>query len=82
MHVFDTLEFVFRTKWITVDGIKIKKRAGLVYTIKNDLPGIAKIKNIYVVNGSTVFYDVECSATFSFSSICLKLVMFYNAIAA
>lgn len=51
-----------------VDGIEFKQDAAIVHSVIDDLPQVAKIDTIYVINGSTLVFKAECYATTSFIS--------------
>ena len=42
-----------------MDGVEFKKGAGVITSVKNELPLIAEIKNLYVVNGQRVLFKAE-----------------------
>ena len=46
-----------------IDGTTYKKDAAVIYAIEYDMPSIAIINNIYVVNGSAVVFRAECCST-------------------
>lgn len=48
---------------MVINGVKFKKDAAVVHAVDADLPEVAKIQTIYVVNGSTVIFAVECFST-------------------
>ena len=46
---------IFRTKWLKTEGVEVKKGAGIVVAMKDDLPEVAQITNVYIINGNTAF---------------------------
>ena len=38
---------IFRTKWLKTEGVEVKKGAGIVVAMKDDLPEVAQIKCIH-----------------------------------
>lgn len=53
----------FRTDWIKKDGDCYKLKAGVVVDVHDDLPIIGQIEDIYVVDGSTIIFNVHQFAT-------------------
>lgn len=47
-----------RTKWLRSGGVEFKKGAGVVFGMKNDLPQVGQITNLYVINSGTVLFRV------------------------
>ena len=60
MHIYTLQLYTFfyfsRTKWVKTDGVEFKKGAGIVFGMKNDLPQVKQITNVYVINGGTVLF--------------------------
>lgn len=52
-----------------VDGIEFKREAAIVHAMADDLPQVAKICNIYIINGSTLVFKAECYATLYISHL-------------
>lgn len=57
-----------RAKWVTIDGIEFKQEAAVVHSVIDDVPQVAQIETIYVINGSTLVFKAECYATTSYIS--------------
>ena len=53
----------FRARWIKIDGTEYKRDAGIVHSMSHDLPQVARIASIYVVNGNTVIFRATCYTT-------------------
>ena len=52
-----------RTKYVEINGVEFKKEAAVVHSVVNDLPQVAKITSIYVINGSTTVFKADCFTT-------------------
>ena len=39
---------------MTIDGVEFKQGAAIVHSVIDDLPQVAQIDTIYVINGSTL----------------------------
>ena len=51
---------------MTIDGVEFKQGAAIVHSVIDDLPQVAQIDTIYVINGSTLVFKAECYATTSY----------------
>lgn len=53
----------FRTNWVIRGGIWYKPHAGVIIEVKDDLPIVGKIQEIFVINGSLIIFKVEQFST-------------------
>lgn len=51
---------------MSIDGVEFKQGAAIVHSVTDDLPQVAQIDTIYVINGSTLVFKAECYATTSY----------------
>ena len=50
----------YRAKWVKVDGVEYKKNAGIIYDMSADLPKVGQVTSVFVVNETTVVFEVDC----------------------
>ena len=48
---------------MVVNGVEFKRKAAIVHDMTDDLPQVARICNIYVINGSTTVFKADCFTT-------------------
>lgn len=48
-----------RCKWVKIDGDEYRISSGVILDVKDDLPVVGVIQDIYVVNGNKVILQVE-----------------------
>lgn len=46
-----------------IRGTEFKKEAAIIHSMKDDLPQIGQIVNIYIVEGNIVLFECECFTT-------------------
>ena len=54
---------IYRTNWVVRDGICYKPHAGVIIEVKDDLPIIGNIQEIFVVDNSVITFKVEQFST-------------------
>ena len=55
---------IYRTNWVIRDGICYKPHAGVIIEVKDDLPIIGNIQEIFVVvDNSVIIFKVEQFST-------------------
>ena len=45
---------------MVLDGVEYRKNAGALYEIVDELPNVGQINSIYLANGNTVLFEVDC----------------------
>ena len=54
----------YRAKWVKVDGVEYKKNAGIIYDMSTDLPKVGQVTSVFVVNETTVVFEVHCYSVY------------------
>lgn len=49
----------YRCKWVKVHGDEYRVSTGVILNVVEDLPVIGIIRDIYVLNGDTIAFNVE-----------------------
>ena len=55
--------FLYRTKWVKIDGSAFRREAGFVYGMKDDMPQVGQISNIFIINEREVLFKAQMFTT-------------------
>lgn len=55
---------LFRTQWVKVDGNLYKPDTGVIIGVKDDLPVVGKIQDIYIIDSNKVLFSIKQFYTF------------------
>lgn len=67
--MIDYFNCCFSTKWVKVNGIDYKCGVGVILDVKDDLPQVGCVLDIYIVDGSLIAIHVKTFAATTMSHI-------------